>query len=88
MHQQGNALHKLASHHMELRRSRFDHVGRIQTGATRFRRVRMKKKKRKHIILTVRNHVALAALFHGGVRTHPYRKKVANKRACRKGVID
>lgn len=43
----------------------------------------MKKKKRKHIILTIRNQVALAAIFQPGIKRFPDRKKVANKRACR-----
>ena len=46
----------------------------------------MKKKKRKHIILTVRNHVAQAAIFRSGAGKHPDRKKVASKRKCRKPV--
>jgi len=69
---------------MELRRSRFGHVGRIQTGAVLITEGGMKKKKRKHIILTVRNHVAQAAIFRSGAGKHPDRKKVASKRVCRK----
>jgi len=55
------------------------------------RAIRRRRQKRKHkrnplkLINTpkLRNEVALAAMFHPGIKTHPNRIKKQNKEACR-----
>ena len=44
------------------------------------------RKKRKYKPRKLRNLVALAAIFQPGVKRHPDRKKVADKKACRRKV--
>ena len=46
-----------------------------------------KRKKRKPTLLTIRNHVALAAIFQPGIKRFPDRKHAANKAKCRKRIV-